>query len=56
VPLIVFVAVAPPIQSDVMLNPGASMSTQFPELENVANVFDDVVAPTVIALPALDGE
>ena len=56
VPLIVFVAVFEPYQSDVMLTPGALMSTQEPKLENDANPSLISVAPTVRAEGSLDGE
>jgi hypothetical protein len=56
VPLIVFVAVLLVFQAEVMLLPGAKMSTQVPKLEYDARESVLVVAPTVTALGSLDGE
>ena len=52
----VLVAVFELYQSDVMLTPGALMSTQLPKLEKEANLSVASVAPTVMALGSLDGE
>src|SRR6266545_1688978 len=49
VPLMVLVAVSLVIQDEVMLTPGAKMSTQVPKLENEARLSLMSVAPTVIA-------
>ena len=49
VPLIVFVAVSLVFQDEVMLEPGAKMSTQVPKLENEERASVLVVAPTVLA-------
>ena len=56
VPLMVFVAVFELYQSDVMLTPGALMSTQLPKFEKYAKPSLMSVAPTVIADGSLDGE
>jgi hypothetical protein len=56
VPLMVLVAVLELYQSDVMLTPGALMSTQLPKFENDANPSLMSVAPTVIADGSLEGE
>jgi hypothetical protein len=56
VPLIVLVAVLLVFQADVMLLPGAKMSTQVPKLEYDARESVLVVAPTVTALGSLEGE
>jgi hypothetical protein len=56
VPLIVFVAVLLPIQSDVMFTPGAWMSTHGPQFEKEAKKSLLAVAATVIAVGALAGE
>ena len=50
VPLIVFVAVSDPIQSEVMFSPGANRSRQLPKLEKPARASLIVVAPTVTVL------
>ena len=42
-------AVDDPIQAEVMLEPGAKMSTHGPKLENDDLASADVVAPTVTA-------
>ena len=55
-PLIVFVAIAEPIQAAVMLTPGAWISTQLPEFEKPAGVSFSDVAPTVMALGAPAGD
>ena len=55
-PLMVFVAVLELYQSDVMLTPGALMSTQLPKFEKYANPSLMSVAPTVIADGSLEGE
>ena len=56
VPEMVLVADVEPIQEDLMLEPGAKISTQVPifEKEDLASVL--VVDPTVIALAARAGE
>jgi hypothetical protein len=56
VPLIVLVAVALVYHADVMLEPGAKMSTQVPKLENEDRASVLVVEPTVIAGAARAGE
>jgi hypothetical protein len=56
VPLIVFVAVLLPIQSEVMLEPGALRSTHEPKFEYEANPSLIVEAPMVIAVGSLEGE
>eukprot|EP00128_Syssomonas_multiformis_P010293 Colp12_sorted_trinity150504_noHs@10415 len=56
VPLIVLVAELDPIQAEVMPEPGAATSTHGPQLEYEAPLSDDVVAATVIASGALEGE
>ena len=48
VPLIVLVAVSLVFQDEVMLEPGAKMSTQVPKFENEERASVLVVAPTVI--------
>ena len=50
VPLIVFVAVLDVYHADVMLEPGAKMSTQVPKFENDERASVLVVEPTVIAV------
>ena len=56
VPLMVLEAVVLPIHADLMLVPGANMSTQFPKLEKVARQSLLSVAPTVMATAVLAGE
>jgi hypothetical protein len=56
VPLIVFVAVSLVFHAERIEEPGAKMSTQGPKFEYDARASVFVVAPTVIALGALDGE
>ena len=56
VPLIVLVAVLDVYHDDVMLEPGANMSTQVPKFENDERASVEVVAPTVIAFGTRDGE
>jgi hypothetical protein len=56
VPLIVFVAVAPVFHAEVMLLPGAKMSTQVPKLENDERASELVVEPTVMASAVRAGE
>ena len=56
VPLIVFVAVVLPIQSEVTLTPGAWMSTHLPQLESPAKKSLLAVAATVIAAGVAAGE
>ena len=56
VPLIVFVALSLVFQDDVMLEPGAKMSTQVPKLENDERASVFVVAPTVFAEATRAGE
>ena len=51
-----FVAVSLVFQAEVMLEPGAKMSTQVPKLENEARASVLVVAPTVIAAATRAGE
>lgn len=52
----VFTAEVEPIQVEVMLLPGARMSTPAPKFEYDAKAFAEVVAPTVTALAADAGE
>ena len=56
VPLIVFVAVSLVFQDEVMLDPGAKMSTQVPKLENDERASLLVVEPTVFAEATRAGE
>ena len=56
VPLMVFVAELLDFHADVMLEPGAKMSTHEPKFEYDARASVDVVAPTAIALAARAGE
>ena len=56
VPLIVFVAVSLVFHDEVMLDPGAKMSTQVPKLENDERASLVVVEPTVIAEATRAGE
>ncbi len=56
VPLIVLVAVALVDHAEVMLEPGAKMSTQVPKLENDDFASVLVVDPTVSAVAARAGE
>ena len=56
VPEIVFVAVSLVFHDDVMLLPGAKMSTQVPKFENDERASVVVVEPTVIALGSRAGE
>ena len=56
VPEIVFVAVSLVFHDEVMLLPGAKMSTQVPKFENDERASVVVVEPTVIALGSRDGE
>ena len=56
VPEIVLVAVSLEFQDDVMLLPGAKMSTHVPKLENEARASVMVVAPTVIAFATRAGD
>jgi len=56
VPLIVFVAVFDPIQSEVMEDPGANTSRQVPKLEKEERASVFVVAPTVMAFGTRAGE
>jgi hypothetical protein len=56
VPEIVFVAVSLVFQDEVMLLPGAKMSTQVPKFENDERASVIVVAPTVIAFGTRAGE
>jgi len=56
VPLRVAVAVLLPIQSEVMLTPGANTSSTEPMLENDALVSVISVAPTVMACVTRAGE
>ena len=55
-PLIVFVAVSLVLQAEVMLEPGAKMSTHVPKLENEERASVLVVAPTVTALATRAGD
>lgn len=56
VPDLLEVAVGPVIPAEMMCMPGAKMSTHEPRFEKSANASVEVVAPTVIAEAALDGE
>ena len=56
VPEIVLVAVSLVLHDDVMLLPGAKMSTQVPKFENDERASVIVVEPTVIALATRAGE
>ena len=56
VPEIVLVAVSLVLHADVMLLPGAKMSTHVPKLENEERASLIVVEPTVMALGARAGE
>src|SRR5215218_171082 len=56
VPEIVFVAVSLVLHDEVMLLPGAKMSTHVPKFENEDRASLIVVEPTVIALAARAGE
>jgi len=56
VPEMVLVAEALPIQADVMLEPGAKISTQVPVFEKVDLASVVVVDPTVMAFTARAGE
>lgn len=56
VPLIVLVAVLLLYQADVMLTPGARMSTQVPKLEKLAAASLFWVAPTVMPSATRAGE
>src|SRR3954453_6460925 len=56
VPLMVLVAVVELYHDEVMLLPGAKMSTHVPQLENEARASVLVVAPTEMAVGALPGE
>lgn len=56
VPEIVLVAVSLVLQEDVMLEPGAKMSTQVPQLENEDRASVLVVEPTVSAFGARAGD
>src|SRR6476660_265118 len=56
VPEIVLVAVSLVLHADVMLLPGAKMSTQVPKFENDERTSVIVVEPTVIALAVRAGE
>ena len=56
VPEIVFVAVSLVLQEDVMLEPGAKISTQVPKLENEERASLVVVEPTVSAFGARAGD
>src|SRR5262245_3735022 len=56
VPLIVLVAVLLVAQVDVMLDPGAKMSTQVPKLENDDRASVLVVEPTVMAAGTRAGD
>ena len=56
VPLIVLVAVSLVFQDEVMLEPGAKMSTQVPKFENDERASVLVVAPTVTALATRAGD
>ena len=56
VPEIVFVAVSLVFHDDVMLLPGAKMSTQVPKFENDERASVIVVEPTVIALGSRAGD
>ena len=56
VPEIVFVAVSLVFQDEVMLEPGAKISTHVPKLEKDERASVIVVDPTVIALGSRAGE
>ena len=56
VPEIVLVAVSLVLQADVMLEPGAKISTQVPKFENDDRASELVVEPTVMAFGARAGE
>jgi hypothetical protein len=56
VPEIVFVAVSLVFHDEVMLEPGAKMSTHVPKFENDERASVLVVEPTVMALAARAGE
>ena len=56
VPEIVLVAVSLVLHAEVMLLPGAKMSTQVPKFENEERASGVVVEPTVIAAGARAGE
>ena len=56
VPLIVFVAPADVYHAEVMLDPGAKMSTHEPQFENEERASLLVVEPTVTAFAARAGE
>jgi hypothetical protein len=56
VPLIVFVAVLLVAHADVMLDPGAKMSTTLPKFENEERASFIVLAPTVMASLTRAGE
>jgi hypothetical protein len=56
VPEIVFVAVSLVFHDEVMLLPGAKMSTHVPKFENEERASVVVVEPTVIALAVRAGE
>ncbi len=56
VPLMVFVAVSLVYQAEVMLDPGAKISTHDPKFENEDLASPFVVEPTVRALAARAGE
>ena len=56
VPEMVFVAVSLVRQAEVMLLPGAKMSTQVPKFENEERASLVVVEPTVIAFAVRAGE
>jgi len=56
VPEIVFVAVFEPIQADMMLLPGANVSTHVPKFENVERASAFVLEPTQMPKGAEAGE
>src|SRR5215212_5854683 len=56
VPLMVFVAVSLDAQAEVMLEPGATMSTHVPKFEKLERASLLVVEPTVMAAPTRAGE
>ncbi len=56
VPLMVAEAFAPPIHADLMLEPGAKISTHAPMLEKSESRSKIVVDPTVMAFAARAGE
>ena len=56
VPLIVFALFAPPIQADVISDPGPYTSTQDPKLENPELTSLMVVEPTAIAVSSDAGD